>query len=122
MSPDATVSQFQSTRGWWDLALFFACKLHTSNTRRKAERRRYECGCFYRLSAPEVLPPGAATRVSGQIHGLCWEIGEWAELEKVQKKRRSQRWRQFKQNWCGSGMCVCTRAPMQVHRIQLSPK
>lgn len=76
--------------------LFFMGELHTSNTRRKEERRRSESGCFYRLSAPEILPPGAATCVGGQMHGLCWEVVEWAELEKVQTKGRSQRRRQFK--------------------------
>lgn len=54
-SPDASISQFQSTRGWWDLALFFACKLCTSSTRRKEKRRRDECGCFCRLFAGFLL-------------------------------------------------------------------
>lgn len=85
-SPDASISQFQSTRGWWDLALFFACRLCTSNARRKEKRRRDECGCSCRLSAPETLLPGAATCVSRQTHGLCLEVVEWGELEKVQKK------------------------------------
>jgi len=118
MSLDAAISQFQSARDWWDLALFFACKLCSANTRKKEERRRDECGCFYRLSAPVTLPSGAATCVSRQIYGLCWELVEWAELQKVKKRRKSQRWRQFKL----AVVCVYAHAPVQVHRIQLSPK
>lgn len=67
-SPDATISQFQSTQSWWDCTFLFACKLCTANTRTEGKRRD-ECGCFCRHSAPETLPLGAATPVRGQTHG-----------------------------------------------------
>ena len=66
MSPDATISQFQSTRCWWDLALLFACKLCTSNTRRKEERRRDAfTGFLLQKLCPQELQHVSADRYIG---------------------------------------------------------
>lgn len=68
VSPDATISQFQSTQGWWDLTLFFAHQLRTSEKKRKGEGMSMDA--FFKLFAPPTLPQGAATHVRGQQRGL----------------------------------------------------
>lgn len=48
ISLDATISQFHSTLGWWDLRLFFACKLCTFGAKGKQHKRRMSRICVYR--------------------------------------------------------------------------
>lgn len=120
-SPDATISQFQSTRGWWDCTLFFACKLCTSNTRTEGKRRD-DSGCCYRLSATETLPPTVAIRVLDGHMGDCrmGRIRESAKKEKGKVLETETVKADLVWQW---SVCVCAYAPVHLHRIiQLSPK
>lgn len=99
VSPDATISQFQSTQGWWDLTLFFAHQLRTSE--KKEEGRRDEHGCFFQALCSTNFTPRSCNPCQGTATWALRGGGAGRTRESAKKKEDLGD---------GGGRCACVHA------------